>query len=57
VPGLNAPPAPGLRTVDGSASSAPLLAILLATVVLVLGGYAGSRAWRTAATRAGKGGV
>ena len=45
VPGLNAPASAGFRTL-GSASNAPLLAILLALVVIALGVVAGGRAWR-----------
>ena len=44
VPGLNAPAGAGLDTVQGNASSAPLLAIVLAAVVLAVGGFAGVRA-------------
>jgi hypothetical protein len=46
VPGVNAPPAAGLGVVQSNASSAPLLAVLLAGLVLVLGGYIGIRSWR-----------
>jgi hypothetical protein len=41
--------------VQNNASSAPLLAFLLAAVVLTLGGYVGLRAWRNAAARKGAG--
>jgi hypothetical protein len=47
VPSLNAPASAGLGAVQSNASSAPLLAILLAVVVLVLGGYVGARSWRS----------
>jgi hypothetical protein len=46
VPSLNAPAAAGLGSVQSNASSAPLLAILLAALVLALGGYIGVRSWR-----------
>ncbi len=46
VPSLNAPAAAGLGSVQSNASSAPLLAILLAALVLALGGYIGIRSWR-----------
>jgi hypothetical protein len=46
VPSLNAPAAAGLGAVQSNASSAPLLAVLLAALVLVLGGYIGVRSWR-----------
>lgn len=52
VPSLSSP-ATGLGAVQTNASSAPLLAFLLAAVVLLLGGYVGVRAWRTAAARGG----
>jgi hypothetical protein len=37
--------------VQNNASSAPLLAFLLAALVLGLGGYVGIRAWRSALRR------
>jgi hypothetical protein len=46
IPSLNAPAAAGLGSVQSNASSAPLLAILLAALVLALGGYIGIRSWR-----------
>lgn len=46
VPGLSAPASVGFRTLGGGASNAPVLAILLALVVIVLGVVAGARAWR-----------
>jgi hypothetical protein len=46
IPSLNAPAAAGLGSVQSNASSAPVLAILLAALVLVLGGYIGIRSWR-----------
>jgi hypothetical protein len=48
VPGLNAPASGGLGAVQSDASSAPLLAILLALVVIAIGVYAGTRARRPA---------
>jgi hypothetical protein len=47
VPGAGAPPSAGLGAVQGS-SSVPLVAILLAVVVLGAGGFVGVRAWRQA---------
>lgn len=41
----------GLGAVQSNASSAPLLAFLLAAVVLLLGGYVGVRAWRSSTAR------
>ena len=46
IPSLNAPAVAGLGSVQSNASSAPLLAILLAALVLALGGYIGIRSWR-----------
>ena len=37
VPGLDAPPGPGLGAVEGEADSAPLLSILLAAIVIAIG--------------------
>jgi hypothetical protein len=51
IPSLDSPPSAGLGAVQSNASSAPLLAFLLAAVVLSLGGYVGVRAWRSAAAR------
>lgn len=51
VPGLNGPGSAGLGSVQNNASSAPLLAFLLAALVLSLGGYVGIRAWRSALRR------
>ena len=48
VPGVSASASTGLGSIQSNASSAPLLALLLAAVVLLLGGYAGLRAWRAA---------
>lgn len=45
VPGLGAPASAGFRTLGG-ASNAPILAVLLALVVIALGVVAGGRAWR-----------
>ena len=53
VPGASSPASAGLGSVQNNASSAPLLAFLLAAVVLTLGGYVGLRAWRNAAARKG----
>jgi hypothetical protein len=53
VPGNSSPASAGLGSVQNNASSAPLLAFLLAAVVLTLGGYVGLRAWRNAAARKG----
>jgi hypothetical protein len=47
VPGVTARASTGLGSIQSNASSAPLLALLLAAVVLSLGGYAGMRAWRS----------
>ncbi|MHB8656855.1 MAG: hypothetical protein ACYC91_02720 [Solirubrobacteraceae bacterium] len=46
VPGLNVAPSAGLGVVQNGASDAPLLAILVTVVVLVVGAFAGGRAWR-----------
>jgi hypothetical protein len=46
VPGLDVAPGPGLGAVQGNASSAPLLSILLALVVMAIGTAAGMRAYR-----------
>ena len=46
IPSLSAPAVAGLGSVQSNASSAPLLAILLAALVLALGGYIGIRSWR-----------
>lgn len=51
VPGAGSPASTGLGAVQHDASSAPLLAFLLAGVVLVLGAFLGIRAWRLAAAR------
>jgi hypothetical protein len=51
VPGAGSPASAGLGAVQSNASSAPLLAFLLAAVVLTLGGFAGVRAWRTGGRR------
>jgi hypothetical protein len=51
VPGLNAPASAGLASVQGGAGSAPVLAILLAAVVMGIGAYAGLRARRGPATQ------
>jgi hypothetical protein len=47
VPGLDSAPSSGLGAVQSNASSAPLLAILLAGLVMAIGAYAGVRARRT----------
>lgn len=47
VPGLDAPLSSGYGAVQSNASSAPLLAFLLALLVLSVGGFAGARAWRS----------
>jgi hypothetical protein len=47
IPSLNSPASAGLGSVQSNASSAPLLAMLLAAVMLALGGYVGMRTWRT----------
>jgi hypothetical protein len=46
VPGLNGPTSPGLAAVSDGGSSAPTLALVLAAVVLLVGGFAGIRAAR-----------
>lgn len=46
VPGYNAPVSAGFRTLGRNSSDAPLFAILLAIVVIVLGVLAGARSWR-----------
>ena len=46
VPGLNAPSGSGLGALQGNAGSAPLLAIILTLVVMLIGGYAGVRSWK-----------
>jgi hypothetical protein len=46
VPGLTAPASVGFHALGSGASNAPLLAILLAAVVVALGLLAGGRAWR-----------
>ena len=46
VPGLSAPVSAGFRTLGRNSGDAPLLAILLALVVIVLGMFAGARSWR-----------
>ncbi len=51
VPGLHKAADTGFATVESDSSSAPLIAILLAAVVMTIGGYAGVRAWRTAGRR------
>jgi hypothetical protein len=56
IPGAGGNPASaGLGAVQSNASSAPLLAFLLAAVVLTLGGFVGLRAWRSASARRGGG--
>ncbi len=47
IPGVNAPLPSGLAAVQGNASSAPLLAMLLSLFVLAVGGYVGVRSWRS----------
>jgi hypothetical protein len=47
VPGLNGNASSGLGTVQGDGSSAPVLTIILAVVLLGAGGLMGARAWRT----------
>jgi len=47
VPGFDAPLSSGFGAVQSNASSAPLLAFLLALLVLSVGGFAGARAWRS----------
>jgi hypothetical protein len=54
VPSLARPASAGLGSVQNDASSAPLLAFLLAAVLVLLGGYIGVRSW-TAARRPGSG--
>jgi hypothetical protein len=46
VPGYNAPVSAGFRALGRNSSDAPLFAILLAIVVIVLGVFAGARSWR-----------
>jgi hypothetical protein len=46
VPGLNGGSSPGLGAVQSNASDAPLLAGVLALILLSMGGYLGARAWR-----------
>jgi hypothetical protein len=46
VPGLSAPASAGFGAVQSDASSAPVLAFILALIVLSVGGFCGSRAWR-----------
>ena len=46
VPGLNASASTGLGEVQGDASSAPTVAILLAIAVLAIGALAGAHARR-----------
>lgn len=48
VPGLNAPASAGYKAIAGSPSDAPVLAIVLSFVVILLGAFTGSRAWRVA---------
>jgi hypothetical protein len=55
IPSLNSPASAGLGSVQNNASSAPLLAILLAGVMLVLGGYVGVRTWRSPKRRPASG--
>jgi hypothetical protein len=45
IPGLNVPSSAGLAAVQGDSSS-PLVAFLLAAIVLSVGGFVGLRAWR-----------
>jgi hypothetical protein len=52
VPGLNAPASAGFRSVQANASDAPVLAIVLALVVIALGALVGLRAVRSAPPRA-----
>jgi hypothetical protein len=51
VPGVNAPASAGFRAVGDTASNAPLLAILLAALVITLGLVAGARAWQVGKAR------
>jgi hypothetical protein len=46
VPGLNGSSSPGVEAQDTGGSSAPLMAIILAVVVLTAGGFIGARAMR-----------
>jgi hypothetical protein len=55
VPGLGSHTQAGLGAVQADASSAPLLTILLALVVLAVGGYIGVRSWRSPRRAAGAG--
>lgn len=48
VPGLNAPAGAGYKAIAVSPSDAPVLAIVLSVVVILLGAFTGSRAWRVA---------
>ncbi len=45
IPGLDGSSSPGLAAVQGNASNAPLLAGVLAVVLLTVGGYLGAFAW------------
>ncbi len=54
VPGVSASASAGLASVDTDSGSAPLIAILLATVVLAIGAYVGAAAWRTYGSRTPK---
>ncbi len=51
VPSLDRSPTAGLGSLQSNASSAPVLAIILALVVLGVGGYVGGRAWRSSGGR------
>lgn len=51
VPGLDAPASAGFRSVQTDASNAPLLAILLAVAVMLVGGFVGARSWQAARAR------
>jgi hypothetical protein len=51
VPGLDAPASAGFRSVQTDASNAPLLAILLALGVMLVGGFVGARSWHAARAR------
>lgn len=46
VPGLTSRSSSGLAAVQGDGSSAPLLTVALAVVVLLAGAFLGARAWR-----------
>ena len=46
VPAFGHPASPGLGAVQSSSASGPLVAILLAAVVISVGGFVGVRAWR-----------